>query len=138
MKIENPLRCILYWLILIVIMILHFNYHVGELFYGIELTKEGANGTIPIGTHIIRNIFYHMPILWVLTLVLTDSKLIKGGLFFISLIYAFAHGLHLLKDLSNPNLSQTPLLSLALTVSILLSFEHYNFWKSKKNIVKNL
>ena len=138
MKIENPLRCILYWLILVVIMILHFNYHVGELFYGIEITREGANGHIPIGTHIIRNIFYHLPLVWVIFLIFTDAKLIRAGLFFISIIYALAHGLHLFKDLSNPDLSQTPLLSLALTVSILLCFEHYNFWKSRKNIVENL
>ena len=30
---------------------LHFNYHIGELFYGVDITKEDANGTVPIGTH---------------------------------------------------------------------------------------
>ena len=130
MKIENPLRCILYWLILVIIMILHFNYHVGDHFYGIEITREGANGNIPLGTHIIRNIFYHLPIIWVIILISTKVKSIRIGLFFISLIYCAAHGLHLLKDLTNPNLSQTPLLFLALAVSILLCVEHFKYWKT--------
>ena len=129
MKIENPLKCVLYWLILVIIMILHFNYHVGELFYGIEITREGANGQIPIGTHIIRNIFYHLPLVWVILLIFTDAKLIRGGLFFISIIYAFAHGLHLLKDLSNPHLSQTPLLFISFFIAVLLSIEHYKYCK---------
>ena len=129
MKIENPLRCILFWLILILTMMLHFNYHIGELFYGIEIKREGANGTIPIGTHIIRNIFYHLPIVWVVVLILTNAKFIKFGLFIISLVYLLSHGLHLAKDLSNPDLSQTPLLVLSFVIAILLSIEHYKYWR---------
>ena len=50
MKLQNPLKCITYWLLLVIIMMLHFNYHVGEIFYGIHVAREGANGIIPIGT----------------------------------------------------------------------------------------
>jgi len=110
-------------------MMLHFNYHIGELFYGVDITKEGANGTVPIGTHIIRNIFYHLPIVWVIVLILTDAIFIRAALFIISLVYVLSHGLHLAKDLSNPDLSQTPLLFLSLTIAILLSIEHYKYWR---------
>ena len=129
MKIQNPLRCILFWLLLVITMMLHFNYHIGELFYGIEITRENADGTVPSGTHIIRNIFYHLPIVWIIVLILTDAKVIRAGLFIISLVYLIAHGLHLAKDLSNPDFSQTPLLSLSFTISVLLSIEHYKYWK---------
>ena len=129
MKIQNPLRCILFWLILVITMILHFNYHIGEIFYGIEITRKSADGTVPLGTHIIRNIFYHLPIVWIVLLILNDSKFIRAGLFIISLVYLISHGLHLAKDLSHVNLSQTPLLFLSLIVSILLSIEHYKYWK---------
>ena len=134
MKIQNPLRCILFWLLLVITMMLHFNYHIGELFYGIEITRKNADGTVPLGTHIIRNIFYHLPIVWIIVLILTDAKVIRVGLFVISLVYLISHGLHLAKDLSNPSLSQTPLLFISLILAILLSIEHYKYWKtSKKN-----
>tara|TARA_B100000614_G_C14418123_1_gene440747 strand:- start:56 stop:394 length:339 start_codon:yes stop_codon:yes gene_type:complete len=110
-------------------MMLHFNYHIGELFYGIEITRENADGTVPSGTHIIRNIFYHLPIVWIIVLILTDAKVIRAGLFIISLVYLISHGLHLAKDLSNPSLSQTPLLFISLILAILLSVEHYKYWK---------
>ena len=129
MKLQNPLKCIIYWLLLVIIMMLHFNYHVGEIFYGIDVAREGANGIIPIGTHIIRNIFYHLPIIWVVVLILSDKKVVKIGLFFISIVYLLSHLMHLVKDLAKPDLSQTPLLILALLIAGLLSLEHYNYWK---------
>ena len=108
---------------------LHFNYHVGEIFYGIDVAREGANGITPIGTHIIRNIFYHLPIIWVVVLILSDKKVVKIGLFLISIVYLLSHLMHLVKDLAKPDLSQTPLLILALLIAGLLSLEHYNYWK---------
>ena len=129
MKLQNPLKCIIYWLLLVIIMMLHFNYHVGEIFYGIDVAREGVNGIIPIGTHIIRNIFYHLPIIWVVVLILSDKKVVKIGLFFISIVYLLSHLMHLVKDLAKPDLSQTPLLILALLIAGLLSVEHYNYWK---------
>ena len=129
MKIQNPLKCIIYWLIIVIIMILHFNYHVGEIFYGIDVAREGANGIVPIGTHLIRNIFYHLPIIWVIILIVSNAKLVKIGLFITSIVYVFSHLMHLIKDLANPDLSQTPLLFIALFISILLSMEHYKYWK---------
>ena len=131
MKIKNPLKCIIYWVILVVIMMLHFNYHVGEIFYGINIVRDNADGVVPIGTHIIRNIFYHLPIIWSIILILSDKKIVKSGLFFISIVYLISHLMHLVKDLSKPDLSQTPLLFIALLVAILLSMEHYNYWKKE-------
>ena len=130
MKLQNPLRCIIYWMLLVIIMMLHFNYHVGEIFYGIDVAREGANGIIPIGTNIIRNIFYHLPIIWVVILILSDKKVVKTGLFFISIVYLISHFMHLVKDLVKPDLSQTPLLFLALFIAMLLSIEHYKYWRN--------
>ncbi len=32
--------CVTLWIILIIMMILHFNYHVGEIFYGIDVVSS--------------------------------------------------------------------------------------------------
>lgn len=112
-------------------MVLHFNYHVGEIFYGIDVARENADGVVPIGTHVIRNIFYHLPIVWITVLLTYQTNLIRLGLFIISIVYWIAHLMHLVKDLENPDFSQTPLLILALFISALLTFEHYKYWKIK-------
>ena len=131
MRIQSPLKCIIYWLLLVIIMMLHFNYHVGEIFYGIDVARENADGTVPVGTHVIRNIFYHLPVVWIIVLLSYQSNLVRVGLFIISVVYWISHLMHLIKDLANPGFSQTPLLLLALFVSSLLTLEHYKYWKTK-------
>ncbi len=133
MKIQSPLKCIIYWLLLVIIMMLHFNYHVGEIFYGIDVARENADGTVPVGTHVIRNIFYHLPVVWIIVLLSYQSNLVRVGLFIISVVYWMSHLMHLVKDLANPGFSQTPLLLLALFISTLLTLEHYKYWKTKSS-----
>ena len=125
-----PVRCILLWLILVIAMILHFNYHIGEIFYGIDIVRPEANGTIPIGTHLIRNIFYHLPILWILILLYFNSKIVRLGLFIISIIYTLSHAMHLVGEMTNPDLSQVPLLTITLCTSFLLNYEQYRYMQS--------
>ena len=133
MRIQSPLKCIIYWLLLVIIMMLHFNYHVGEIFYGIDVVRENADGIVPVGTHVIRNIFYHLPVVWIIVLLSYQSNLVRVGLFIISVVYWMSHLMHLVKDLANPGFSQTPLLLLALFISTLLTLEHYKYWKTKSS-----
>ena len=130
MLLQNPTKIIILWALLIIAMILHFNYHVGEIFYGIDIKREGADGTIPMGVHIIRNVFYHLPIIWILILSYFNTKPLRLALFIISLVYTFAHIMHLARDIGHANLSQTPLLSLAVFVSFILNIEQFKYWKS--------
>ena len=133
MRIQSPLKCIIYWLLLVIIMMLHFNYHVGEIFYGIDVARENADGIVPVGTHVIRNIFYHLPVVWIIVLLSYQSNLVRVCLFIISVVYWMSHLMHLVKDLANTGFSQTPLLLLALFISTLLTLEHYNYWKTKSS-----
>ena len=133
MRIQSTLKCIIYWLLLVIIMMLHFNYHVGEIFYGIDVARENADGIVPVGTHVIRNIFYHLPVVWIIVLLSYQSNLVRVGLFIISVVYWMSHLMHLVKDLANPGFSQTPLLLLALFISTLLTLEHYKYWKTKSS-----
>ena len=113
-------------------MILHFNYHVGEIFYGIDVLRENANGSVPVATHAIRNIFYHLPILWIILLVFSDARAVRLGIFLISIVYSFAHAMHLAREFTSPDLSQLPLLILAFIVSVLLNVTHYKYLKQQE------
>jgi hypothetical protein len=130
MLLQNPTKVIILWALLIIAMILHFNYHVGEIFYGIDIKREGADGTIPKGVHIIRNVFYHLPIIWILTLMYFNAKPIRLAFFVVSLVYTLSHCMHLARDIGHANFSQTPLLTLAVVISFILNIEQFKYWKS--------
>ena len=131
---STKLSLIILWILLIISMILHFNYHVGEIFYGIDIEKPDANGEVPIGTFIIRSIFYHLPMVWILVIIYTKKSIINLLLFIISIIYLLAHISHLIGESmqSEINLSQFSLLSLVLVVSTILCFEHYSYWRTEQ------
>ena len=115
-------------------MILHFNYHVSEIFYGIDVVKPDENGEIPIGLFVIRSVFYHIPFVWILCIMYGKSKIIRTGLFFISILYSMAHLAHLLGEWMNEkaDISQIALLFTVLVTSIVLVKEHFNYWKQNE------
>ncbi|MEM9831224.1 MAG: hypothetical protein AAF944_11350 [Bacteroidota bacterium] len=121
--------CVTLWIILIIMMILHFNYHVGEIFYGIDIVRPEAEGVVPLPTHLIRIVFQQLPVIWVILLIYTDGRPVKLGLLLISLLYTLAHAAHLVGELQEPDVSQTSLLSITLIASTILSVEHYRLYQ---------
>ncbi len=131
MTTDPKFKLILLWLFTTIGMILHFNYHVGEIFYGIDIVRPEATGEVPIGVFVIRSVFYHLPFIWMLLIVYVKNALLKPILFGISLLYLLSHGAHLAGELSQEQIdpSQTSLLALVLVVAGMLSTEHYLWWK---------
>jgi hypothetical protein len=123
-------KLITLWALTIIGMILHFNYHIGELFYGIDVVREDATGEEPTSVFIIRTLFYHLPMLWIVFILYACKRWMYISLFGISILYALAHASHLFGELTGGrNPSQTSLLTVVFIVSILLVAEH---WKALK------
>lgn len=53
----------LLWLALVVGMVLHFNYGVSGLRYGIPIEQDGATGVVPWSNFTIKTVFYVVPLL---------------------------------------------------------------------------
>ncbi|MEL6945887.1 MAG: hypothetical protein AAFO82_24800, partial [Bacteroidota bacterium] len=69
----------------------------------------------------------------------TTLTWIKLALFLISIVYTLSHAGHLVGEvISDPDLSQAPLLSLTLVVSIVLSIEHFRYWRAAKEGVTTI
>ena len=66
---DKRIILIVLWTLCTIGMILHFNYHVGEIFYGIDIERPNANGIVPVGVFIIRSVFYHIPFVWILLII---------------------------------------------------------------------
>ncbi len=123
----NRNKIITLWTLTIIGMVLHFNYHIGGIFYGIDVVKPGYNGQEPIGVFIIRNAFYHLPMIWILVILYAKKRNTKIGLFIVSLLYCFAHAAHFIGEVLNEekNASQISLLFVVLIIAGTLAFEHY-------------
>jgi hypothetical protein len=130
---ENKNKLITLWLLTIIGMILHFNYHIGGIFYGVDVVKPGYDGQEPLGVLIIRNTFYHLPILWILVILYAQKEWVKKGLFVLSVLYLLAHTAHFTGEVLNPekNPSQISLLFVVLVVAATLAFEHFKTIRKK-------
>ena len=127
-------RIITLWILTVIGMILHFNYHVGNIFYGIDVVIENADKKVPSSTHLIRAIFYHLPLIYVLLLLYFKGRIFHLIMFVISIIYTFAHSSHLLGEVSKTSvdISQTGLLILVLIVALLINVEHFKAFRITK------
>ncbi|MDB5271773.1 MAG: hypothetical protein JWO58_140 [Chitinophagaceae bacterium] len=135
-------KLIVLWTLILIGMILHFNYHVSEIFYGIDVTRPGAIGKVPIMAHVIKNIFYHVPLLIILSLLYINSRWYKMAHFILSLAFTLANAEHLLGEFKQDSLdlSQIPLLSIVLVISLLInktSWDYYKIFYSKPIRVKD-
>lgn len=126
----NQIKLITLWTLTVIGMILHFNYHIGEIFYGIDVVREDATGQEPTSVFIIRTLFYHLPMIWIIWILYANKRWMQIALFAISVLYALAHASHLFKEITgSKNPSQSGLLIVVFIVAILLVIEH---WKALK------
>ncbi len=124
----NQIRVTILWLVLVVCMILHFDYHVSEIFYGIDVKRPDANGTIPISILFIRSAFHFLPLLFVAALLWLKNKMVRIANFALSILYALSHASHWISELKKfDNPSQMALLSVTFFLSLLLVFASWNW-----------
>ncbi len=123
-------RILLFWVLTTVCMILHFNFHVGDLFYGINIVREGANGQKPTSLVIIRFIFELFPLIWAVALLYLQSIEWRRVNFFLSIPFTLAHLSHVIGELKEGDPSQLLLLTFVLLMSILLTIESWKWLKT--------
>ncbi|MFC5048617.1 hypothetical protein ACFSTE_09035 [Aquimarina hainanensis] len=129
---ETRNKLIVLWILLLIGMMLHFNYHISGVFYGIDIKRPDANGEEPASIHIIRGIYYHLPFLWIVILLYTKRRITHYILLVISVLYTLSHGMHLFEEISGTsrNFSQLTLLSIVLVVSLISAVEHYRLTRN--------
>lgn len=125
------LKLIILWTLTLIGMILHFNYEVSGIFYGINLVRPNATGNEPPGLLVIRTLFYHLPFVWILLIMYTNNKWADLILFILSALYCMAHAFHFGGELfkEEKNLSQVSLLFIVFVTAVFLSVEHFNVYR---------
>lgn len=138
-EISYKTKQVILWILVLIGMILHFNYHVSGIFYGIDVVKSGSNGQEPQSLLMIRFVFYHLPFLWIVMIMYTNSRWADLTLFIISALYAIANAFLVIGELTkdDKNLSQISLLLIVFIISAILVFEHYKLFKTHVKIRTN-
>lgn len=128
---NNLQKIIVLWLLFVVCMIFHFNYHVGELFYGIDIKRPNANGIVPMSAAIVRFVFEILPMMFITFLMFIEKAWLRIFNFSVSILYTLANFAHLFQELRSekPDLSQINLLSFVLVASLLLNLASWKWWK---------
>jgi len=133
---HNQLRIVLLWILLVICMILHFDYHVSELFYGIDIKKPGANGVIPATIVLIRTAFHFLPVLYSVGLMWWSSQKVRIVNIALSVIYALANAAHFAGEVKKgDNPSQMILLGVAVLVSVMLIVASRGWVKQKEETI---
>lgn len=115
-------------------MILHFNYHVSGIFYGIDVKRPNASGTVPAIAQLLKTAFYHLPMIFIVALLYFKHKWFRLSMLIISLPYTISHIMHVWGEFKKPeiDLAQVPLLSLVLIFSLLLNKASWDYFKYEK------
>lgn len=114
------LRLLVLWLLMLLCMMLHFNYHVSDLFYGIDIVSKTADGTRPYSLIVLRTLFNFLPMLFIVLLMYTSGAWLRWTMLVLSALYALAHLSHLFGTLRSEAPDPSQLLLLALTLALAL------------------
>lgn len=131
---NNQTRIAILWLIMVICMILHFNYHVSGIFYGIDVQRPDANGIQPPTLIIIRGLFHVLPMILLLVALFFDSKIVRLGTLAAAIIYVPMHAAHVVGTFKETPLDPTQLLLLVFTFvsSIVLAYTAWKWFKELK------
>jgi len=131
---NNQTKIALIWIILVICMILHFDYHVSGIFYGIDVKRPDATGVQPPTLILIRAMFQILPMIWALAAMFFTSKIYRTINLIAAIIYMPLHGMHIVGTLKETPLDPTQLQLLIFTflVSIILAFVSFKWLKELK------
>lgn len=116
---------------LVICMVLNFDYHVSGIFYGIDIKKPDATGSYPPTLILIRGLFHILPMLFALAPLFFSNKPVRLALFILSVMYAPLHGFHIVGTLREVPVDPTQVQLLVFTffVSLLLMALSWKWWK---------
>lgn len=136
--IQWQIRVVVLWLISLIGMILHFNYHVSKIFYGIDVVRPGATGEISAMAHVMKTVYYHFPMMFIVTLLFLKQRWFLLGITAISGVYTISHIAHVVDEITKPKLdwSQIPLLSLVLIFSVILNWASWRYYQEQASETK--
>jgi hypothetical protein len=118
------------WGLIVIGMMLHFDYHVSGIFYGVDVRLPSATGEVPQSAAFIRFVFQLAPMMFISFLLFFEQKWLRTAHLGIGILFTLAHTSHLISEFKKPDLSQINLLALVLVISVLINIVSYRWWRA--------
>lgn len=130
---DNRIKIVFLWLVLIVCMILHFDYHISKLVYGMDVRIKNADGSIPAHLVFIRTAFHFLPLLYIAVVLWFDKRIIRLLHLILAGFYTLSHAFHFIGELhKGDNPSQMILLGITALLAILLTVASFRWFKEAR------
>jgi hypothetical protein len=129
--IANQQKLVTLWVLMVICMILHFNYNVSGIFYGVDVAVQGADGTVPFRLVIIRLLFNIIPMIFAAATLFFAQKWFRLATLIFSGLYVLAHAFHLLETVKETPLdpSQLQLLGFTFAISLVQAWVSLKWWR---------
>lgn len=127
---NNQSKTVILWFMLVVCMILHFNYHVSELMYGRDIKRPDADGSIPLTVLYIRIVFHFLPLIFTGILMWISKPWLKLANLILSILYTISHIFHFAGEIvRGEDPSQILLLGTTFILSVMLAIASFLWWR---------
>lgn len=121
------------WLCLVVGMVLHFNYDISGLRYGISVELPDATGVAPWSNFVIKALFYVLPFLIGVACTAFSAPAFRAFHFVMSVLFVLANGSHVVVTVMRSTevlgYAQVLLLVAVLIVNLHLARLAYRWWR---------
>lgn len=126
-------RIPLLWLLITVGFILHGNYHLSDMFFGIDIKLPNAEGVVPLSAHIFRVVIEISILLFILFSLFKSGKIFYWISFIWAIILGLLNLIHIGETIINDiqNISQIVLLTYIFVVNLVLIAELWKVAKTK-------
>lgn len=130
-------KIIVLWLLILMGYILHPQYYLSGLFYGVDVKLKSAKGIEPASSHIMHLIFNILPMVIIILCMYLSNKAYRIFLLVLTALFLIANGAHLIETLQEniTDISQITLIGLIFVANLLLLAEG-NKWRREKTVTK--
>ena len=129
---EHRTKITVIWLMLVLCMMLHFDYHVSGIFSGVDVQRPDARGVYPPTLILIRALFQVFPMGFALLTLFFAGRAVRIINLVLAVIYAPLHGFHVAGILRETPVdpTQVQLLVFTFLLSLLLAGVSWKWLKA--------
>lgn len=121
------------WLLILIGYILHPQFYLSGLFYGVDIKLKDSTGKEPASSHIMHILFDILPMAIILLSMYLTSKIYRVILLTLTILFLIANGAHFIETIKEDagSISQIILIGFIFIFNLLLFVEALRWWRDK-------
>lgn len=124
-------KIVVLWLLILIGYILHPQFYLSGLFYGMDIKLKDATGKEPVSSHIMHLIFDVLPMVIIVLCLYLTRRVYRLILLILAVLFLIANGAHLIETIEGDagNISQITLTGFIFVLNLILVRETFKWSK---------